>query len=745
METYTRRRWALAIALIVSSGCGGKEGGGGTLADGGDTPVQDASRDARGDPISSFTIEPGVLRFDASPQPVQFVARLPNGMPSNVPVRWSVEPKEMGTIDASTGLFTPTGASGTLKITATAASITVTTTIAVTVNVAQNGDPDFGTTPDGAGGVGGVGGEGGGSTIEDPTLRAALDAVATDDPSLSWLYPYDKTVWPRGLPAPLLQWKRGDHAPVAVKIAISVGDDYQTTLYLGPPKNVTTIERISLPQAVWKAAQLSGPTMKIALTFVANEGGFKTYKATKELTWTTAPTELKGMVYYNSYGTKLAENFGGARGGNGRFGGATLAIEGGSFDPKLVAGKTSSDQSGCRVCHTVSADGSTLIALHNEGMEASVYDLRTGVERVLPASDNGKFGWSALTPDGAFALGASGPPGLGGSNPASLSASKLYRVADSSTVPTTGFETVTTQAVTPQFSPDGSKVAFNGYQGVGAGGLGANGRSLFVMDVARGADAFDFSNAKPVYTAAASSQTPGWPFFLPDNSGVVFELELAAGANNEHLMTRKGARGELWWTDLDGNAHALDAANGKGYLPANANTGHGDDTVLQYEPTVAPIVAGGYAWVVFTSRRLYGNVATRDPYESDAREFDLTPGNSSGPTTKKLWVSAISIPATAGSDPSHPAFYLPAQELFAGNSRGFWTLDVCKADGQNCSGGDECCNGYCSQSTEFPVCGVRPPNACAEEYDACNVSADCCTNGPLLRCIAGHCATTILL
>ena len=38
-----------------------------------------------------------------------------------------------------------------------------------------------------------------------------------------------------------------------------------------------------------------------------------------------------------------------------------------------------------------------------------------------------------------------------------------------------------------------------------------------------------------------------------------------------------------------------------------------------------------------------------------------------------------------------------------------------------------------------------PPNECAAEYDACNVTADCCTDGPLLRCIAGHCATTILL
>ncbi|HEX5657400.1 MAG TPA: hypothetical protein VFX59_09395 [Polyangiales bacterium] len=745
-------RSVLAIALIVGSGCGGKDGGGGVLVDGGgDTPDatvdagRDAGRDAKVGPITSFTIEPAALALDSMPaQPVQFVARLPNGMPSNVPVSWVVEPKELGSIDAN-GLFTPSGASGNLKITAKAASITVTVTVAVTVNAVQSGDPDFGTTPDGAGGVGGVGGEGGGSTVSDPGLRAALDAPPSDDTGFTWLYPYDGTVWPRGLPAPLLQWKRGEHAPIAVKIAVSVDDSYRTTLYLGAPKNVTTIDRIPLPQAVWRAAQLSGKTMKLALTFVADEGGLKTYRASKELTFTTAPTDLKGIVYYNSYGTKLAENFGGAKPNNGRFGGATLGIEGGSFDPKLVAGTTTPDESGCRVCHTVSADGTTLIALHSDNMEASVYDLRTGIERVVPTADRGKFGWAGLYPDGSFALGSSGPPGSSGQNVASLNKSELYSVVDGSLATSTGFAAVATQAATPQFSPDGRMVAFNGYQGAGAGGLSGNGRTLFVMDVRKDASGFEFSNAKPVFTAAASSQMPGWPFFLPDNSGVVFELELAAGAGNEHLMTRKGARGELWWADLAGNAQALAKANGTGYLPANASSGHGDDTVLQYEPTVAPIVAGGYAWVVFTSRRLYGNVATRNPYESDAREYDLTPGNSAGPTTKKLWVTAISLPVTAGTDPSSPAFYLPAQELYAGNSRGFWSLDVCKADGETCAGGDECCNGYCAQSGEFSVCGVKPPNTCAAEYDACNVDADCCRTGAPLTCIANHCATQILL
>ena len=60
---------------------------------------------------------------------------------------------------------------------------------------------------------------------------------------------------------------------------------------------------------------------------------------------------------------------------------------------------------------------------------------------------------------------------------------------------------------------------------------------------------------------------------------------------------------------------ALNGLNPDGvtsYLP-KIGTNHGNDTVVNYEPVVAPIAAGGYAWVIFTSRRLYGNLATQDP------------------------------------------------------------------------------------------------------------------------------------
>jgi hypothetical protein len=201
-----------------------------------------------------------------------------------------------------------------------------------------------------------------------------------------------------------------------------------------------------------------------------------------------------------------------------------------------------------------------------------------------------------------------------------------------------------------------------------------------------------------------------------------------------------GTRAELWWLDLKTKtAHPLDNLNGKNasgtYLPTGPNA-HDDDTTLNYEPTVNPVPSGGYAWVVFTSRRLYGNVATINPFYSDPRFHDLT----STATPKKLWVAAIDLNAPAGTDPSHPAFYLPAQELLAGNSRGYWVVDPCKGDASSCETGDECCGGFCRPGADGGalVCTATVP-ACAQEFEKCTTNADCC-NSPAIQCINGRCA-----
>jgi hypothetical protein len=247
----------------------------------------------------------------------------------------------------------------------------------------------------------------------------------------------------------------------------------------------------------------------------------------------------------------------------------------------------------------------------------------------------------------------------------------------------------------------------------------------------------------------------GYPVFLPDNSGVVFETQVRQGSDSV-LCTRNGARSQLWWVNVSGTPKpvALAAVNGTGYLPVGVND-HGsdfdatdpqytpgsdessyDDTTLNYEPTVLPIVSGGYAWVVFTSRRMYGNQIFQTPWNSWPTNYD-TKDLAEAPT-KKLWVAAIDLNAPPGTDPSHPAFYLPAQEILAGNSRGFWVLAPCQADGASCMTGDQCCNGYCSGPSNDLTCSSTPSASCSAPQEKCTTAADCCDSTNL--CINGFCA-----
>jgi hypothetical protein len=205
-----------------------------------------------------------------------------------------------------------------------------------------------------------------------------------------------------------------------------------------------------------------------------------------------------------------------------------------------------------------------------------------------------------------------------------------------------------------------------------------------------------------------------WPAFTPDGKYVVFQE-----GQGDDLATWSGNTGRIFAVDVaTKQVIYLANLNGDGYMPAGAR-----DENKNYEPTIAPIASGGYIWVMFTSRRTFGNKLTGSEGE-----------------TKRLWVSAFSLNAPAGADASHPAFYVSGQELTSGNSRGFWALDPCKADGASCESGDECCNGYCNPVPDSDpiqhVC-APPDGSCSDEFEVCKSSADCCDPG--FECVNGSC------
>jgi len=456
-----------------------------------------------------------------------------------------------------------------------------------------------------------------------------------------------------------------------------------------------------------------------------------------------ADARLSGIIYYNSYGTNLAKNYGGAVGGDGKFGGATLGIRVGDTAPKLVAG-SDGDSGQCRVCHSVSADGSRLVSAHFNGAGASAYDLGTASVSEKTMGVYAEF--PGMYPDGSLALSSLG---------------EVLMLPDaSSPAAATGLADIATSLGTPMFSPDGKKVAFNPLAGPS---LDNAKQKLLVADFDRKTLRFSSPLVAVDYTGQPEETRPGWPAFLPDGESLVYHHQLAAGVDGNglgDLRTRKGALAQIYWNGLSGKEAPtpLDRLNGvddqgNGYLPAldapvslacsadgaavgDISPAHDRDFELNYEPTVNPVAGGGYAWVVFTSRRRYAHVATIPPFCSDPRGVDLIENI----TPKKLWVAAIDLNAPPGTDPSHPAFYLPAQEILAGNSRGFWVLDPCRADGASCSSGDQCCNGFCQPDpdTGALVCGADSPEySCSGLQDKCSTSADCCDKSH--SCIGGFC------
>ncbi len=752
-------------------------------ASGGNGPGAFVGPGAGGGIAGALDVEPKPLQTISvalgAPTPhVPYTATF-NGSPAKA--GWSVDRGDAATIDTNPtadATFKPTGtAGGIVTVIAGFQKKTATRQVFIKLSGSQNGsDPsnpkEAQQIPTGVGdltlggGVGGVGGEGLGPKVTDqPTLNALKNPSGNGGAqNLKFLYPYDKTVWPRGLLAPLLMWdwSIGDADAIRIDLHTTSGSFSYSGTFGRPPILMTTggkFIRMPVPQDIWDTATDTaggvGPDGKpdqLVLELTVASGGMG-YGPIKQ-TWNVAPARLAGTVYYNSYGTQLVKNSTDTDYNGNEYGAAVLGIKGGSTAPYVVAGNPTPlpvppGGAGCRVCHVVASQGSLLIAQQgSDYLGTSSYDLQNmNAETKLVGYDN-VYGWAGLTPDGkmartnAAALAAENPPG----NPPPTA---LYAFPPTSGSPlaSTGIHN-DLQAGAPAFSPDTKHVAFD-FIGGTIGSVSGDGTQLVAMDFDPATLAF--SNLTVLATMTGGKRA-GFPSFFPTNAGVAFHYQIVN--SNHRYNTWHGAQAQIWWSDLKtgtasilGNLNGLDGTTN--YLPTGANN-HANDSTLNYEPTVNPVVSGGYIWVVFTSRRLYGSVATTDPWLSDPRSYDQRVYANT--TCKKLWVAAIDvgkiqngkiIPPDPGSDPSHPAFYLPAQELVAGNARGFWVLDPCKADGMSCETGDQCCNGYCEPNGPGGslVCSNKPPGSCSGAQEKCKTAADCCDSGD--ACINGFCTIEV--
>jgi hypothetical protein len=704
------------VCLLVAgamAACGsGDSGGSGFTTPGpdatniGPTPPPFADAGAGDGPSRTLTIFPQnpVLNVSGPGQTLQFTAFLSgegaDGGP--VPAVWNLDSAQLGTIDGN-GLFTFAGtAGGIVTVDAEAGGAKAQTSLTVRLII----------TDDNPGSV-------------DGATKARLRAGGTSDPAFAWLYPYDQTVFPRGLLAPLLQFA-GTPAQAFRLVVKSKLLEYEGFFGGSDPA------RLDMGQALWRTITLSAQpldpvTVQVTKAF-ATDGGLAVAGPITE-TWTIAQGSLKGFVYYNSYDSLLAR--GDAGGGNDM--GAVMRIRPNAAQPEVFIG--GAQKGSCTVCHTVSANGSVLAvsAGHTfDGTYRIEADAQSPLGPMATGPDN-RYSFAALTPDGKLALtcgsqdldagveaglaDGGAPSGEFGPNLVSMTAEQdtmLFNAEDGGVVLASILDGGVRKAKMPAFSPDGRKVAFNHWE-VGQG------HSLSVLDF--NPTTRTFSNLVEIVRDSTGNYL-GWPSFLPDGKAFVYQL----GDRDDYATWRSGS-GELFVVDLaTKNEAKLRLANGErngaSYLQSRA------EMFMNYEPSVLPVSVGGYHWVVFTSRRRYGNVIT----ETDQDE----------PVRKKLWVAALDINAPPGTDPSHPAFFLQGQEIESGNLRGFWVLEPCRQVGNSCESGSECCTGFCrgvagpDGGAQF-VC-VAPPTTCAREEEKCTQTSDCCDAPRGFACINGFCA-----
>jgi hypothetical protein len=703
---HSQRRPILVVAaatLFVAYACGGGDSGGtaggtgavtGTGASSGTGATTatggDASLDLDGQlqDIESISITPPSATIDVvngTSTPAQFTAtaKYKSGATATVVASWSFDQLDLASINQGGTLQAQGNKGGTGTVTATVGSLSATAQATINLHFDDNpanlgqADKDKFKSPDG-------------------------------NPSGTLLYPYDKTVFGRGILAPEVMWDGG-----------AAGDSYQITI-TDQNKSVSLVAWVSadppsrwtMKAAWWDALAASSDGSPISVEIQRLDAAGAAHQAMSE-TWSIAPGSLRGTIYYWAVNT-----------------GTLMRIAPGASSPTPVFDPGPPDQLGtpaptgyngtvppwesggnnhrCVACHTVSKDGSSIAAVfEKKGSTASPWgtiDLTQNPPSLLqitPYTSTTIF--LGITPDGAYAV----------QNDLNMT----MRLADAKTgTPiASALDGLADSVCDPAFSPDGKMLAFS-----------SNVTGSYPVEFSRAdLDVFDFdattqsfSNRRQI--SAGGSAAIAFPSFSPDSAWVLYQ-------KGDYSRAKYGASGNLTGHD---HLFMVDVAGQVGELELSAASGtslEARNVDRSYEPTVNPIAVGGYIWVVFVSPRDYGNEMRSTS--------DATTENR-----KQLWVAAVDVNPKPGQDPSHPAFWLPGQDLSTINMSGYWALEPCKQNGNSCNEGYECCTGFCRDQGDGTFACVPPPtNECAKIGEKCTTASDCC-NSPSVACIGGFCA-----
>jgi hypothetical protein len=633
--------------------------------------------------IVSLKITPATTTVDVVngvvvPATFTAVATFADNFAGDVDADWACDRPDLGLMAKATGVFTAHGTlGGKGTVTASFGGQTAKADLSVVLHIDLNP---------------------GGLLPGEQTLFDTPDAT----PSGTLIYPYDKTVFARGLVAPELMWSggaAGDKYLVHFKQGFVDAKIYTTG---DPPSSFT------IPGTIWSNLTDSNAGEDLQVDVLRLSGGVA--HAAMHEAWIVAPGSLKGSIYYWAVNTGQLMKIAPAAAT------PTVVFDSGpadqlgtpaaaNYDGSMPPWETGGNNKRCVACHAVSKDGSTIASIfEKKGSTASPWgtiDLTTTpptTVQITPYDSTAIY--LGLTPDGKQAV----------ANNAALQM-QLVDTKTGAPIPT-ALDSMADKVADPAFSPDGKLFAFS-----------SNVTGAYPVEFTRAdLDVFDFDQATLSFTnrrnvVMGGSEAIAFSSFSPDSKSVFFQ-------KGDYSRAKYGANqvghDDLFMADLAGQVGTLSLATASG-AGLEAKNQH-----IAYQPTVNPISVGGYSWVVFVSPRDYGNkmLSISDPtYEN----------------RKQLWVAAVDANPQPGKDPSHPAFWLPGQDLNTTNMSGYWALDACQQQGTDCDQGYECCTGFCQPDGNGKYSCVPPPGGCSDIGEKCTTSADCCGD-PMIQCVGGFCA-----